>query len=170
MKRIMVALVAVLLVASTAFAATYLLGTRPHPATGNKYRTTWANPASTPSGLMNATGATTAYGVTAGCDTASVKFGSITGTDIMNIAVQVADLYGPQYGASPPSDGSFTNAIGTDSEPWHQLVPIDSDTYKFDMNSRQFSVWRLNCLAGCDLTNSVALAWGDCWMAGQGGK
>jgi hypothetical protein len=170
MKKILTALLVVVLMASFASAATYLLGTRPNPFTGNKWRTTWANPSSTPSGLMNATGASTAYPVSVGCDTAKVKVGDITGSNIMNIAVQVADLYGPQYGNSAPSDGLFTNAVGTTSEPWHQVKPTDTDTWKFDVNSREFSVWRLNCLVGCGVANYIETAWGDCWMAGTGGK
>ena len=170
MKKILAALLVVIMVASFAFAATNLLGTRPHPNTGNKWRTTWAYTASTPSGLMNATGATKAYGVSIGCDTGKVKFDDITGTNIMNIAVQVADYYGPEFGPSAPSDALFTNAIGTTSEPWHQVDPSDTDTHKFDFSQREFEAWRLNCLVGCDLTNSIGTAWGDCWMAGTGGK
>jgi hypothetical protein len=171
MKKILIVVLALMfMISSVAFAATYLLGTDPHPGTGNKWRTIWAYTASTPSGLMNATGATTAFGVSPGCDTAKIKFDSITGTNIMNIAVQVADYFGPEFGSSAPSDSLFTNAIGTTSAPWHQVDPSDTDTHKFDFSQREFEIWRLNCLVGCDLTNSIGTAWGDCWMAGTGGK
>jgi hypothetical protein len=170
MKKILTALIVVVLIASMAMAATNLLGTRMHPNNSDKYRTTWAYTESTPSGLMNATGATTAYPASEGCDTAKIKVSDITGSNIMNVAVQVSDLYGPEFGASPQPDGIFTNAVGTSSAPYHQVDPGDTDTHKFDLNSREFSVWRLNCLAGCDLTNSIGTAWGDCWMAGQGGR
>lgn len=168
MKKAVLSVAILLTFATIALAAINLVGTRKHPNNSNKYRTTWAHPISTPSGIINSTGATAAYSVSQGCDTAKVKVGAITGTAIMNIAVQVADLYGPEYGASPVVDGIFTNTIGTPSAPYHQVDPADTDTYKFDITSQEYTVWRLNCLAGCDLTNSIGIAWGDCWMAGVG--
>lgn len=170
MKKLIAIIVCVLIVCSVAIAAQNLLGTKQHPTNGNKYRTTWAHPLSSTSGIINSTGATTAYAVSFGCDTGKIKVGDITGTGIMNMALQVADLYGPQYGASPMSDAAFTNAIGTDSAPYHQVDPTDTDTWKFDFSDREFTIWRLNCLAGCSATNYIETAWGDCWMAGTGGK
>jgi hypothetical protein len=171
MKKILAAIMVVVMLCSVALAAG-LLGTKKHPFNNNKYRTTWAHPSSTSESLINATGATTAYGVSFGCNGFKVKVGDITGTGIMNIAVQVADMYGPEFGDSPQSDSLFTNAVGTTAAPWHPVDPSDTDSYTFylEEGTREFTVWRLNCLAGCTATNYIETAWGDCWMAGQGGR
>lgn len=162
MKKLIVAMVLIVFVVSIAWAAT--LGTRPYYRNVSVTETTWAY--SGTGGLMNATGATTAYDTLDVCDKGYVKFDDITGTAFMNVALQVADRYGPPFGDTPPRDSLFTNAVGTTSEPWHQVKPGDTDTHKFDFNSRSFTVWRLNCLAGCDLTNSIATAWGRCKQEG----
>jgi len=168
MKRILAIALAVVFVAGFAMAATNLLGSRVHPHNNAKWRTTWANPSSTPTGLINTSTATTSYTVKGGCNKAKVTFGSVSGSNIMNVAVQVADRYGPQYGDNPPVQALFTNVVGTSSEPWHQVKPGDTDTHKFDIKDREFEVWRLQCLAGCGVNNTIGLAWGDCWMEGTG--
>ena len=157
MKKILIALLVIAFVASIAWAAPNLLKTV--KVTDNVVRTTWAHPGSSPAGLINATGATTAYGTGEYCDSGSVIFETVSGSNIMNIAMQVA------YDYSAPNDiaTTFYNAVGTDSAPYHQVKAYDTDTLKFDFSSRGFNRWRLNCLTGCGVNNTISKVYGYCW-------
>jgi hypothetical protein len=163
MKRFLTSLLVVILVASIAWAAPDLLKTTKLPGEDLVYQTVWAHPKSDPTGLINSTGATASYKTSSVCDTGSVVFETLAGTDIKNVALQVAyDTY-PGYTAT----SVFYNAVGTDSEPWHKITSGDTDDYKFDFNSRGFNRWRLNCLVGCDVTNTISQVSGICWRNGK---
>jgi hypothetical protein len=167
MKRLISAMVVLTLVASIAWAAPKLLGTRQMPGDEARVRQTiWAHPKASPStGIINATGTTTAYPTGIVCDEGSMVFDTVAGSDIKNVALQVAytDILNPQNF----SGITFTNAVGTTSAPYHQVDTNDTDTHKYDFNSRAFNVWRLNCLAGCDLTNTITSVYGMCWREGK---
>lgn len=160
--RKFIAIGLVLVMATVAIAAPELLGTKQLNKNAFVYQTIWAHPKSNTTGLMNTTGATTSYNVPL-CDTGSMVFDTITGTAIRNVAMQVGYANDPLN----PTTVTFTNAVGTDSAPYHSLDPGDSDTYKYDFNSRGFTEWRLNCLAGCDLTNTISSVYGVCWRSGK---
>jgi hypothetical protein len=165
MKKILIALLVLLGFASIAMAAPYLLGTKKLPGEDFVMETIWAHPKSSTTGLINATGATKSYNTGSMCDTGSVIFETVTGSNIMNIAMQVA------YDGDPLDvqgrNSLFTNAIGTTSAPYHQVDAGDSDTLKFDFNSRGFDRWRLNCLAGCGVNNTISEVYGVCWRSGK---
>jgi hypothetical protein len=165
MKRILIALIAITCFASVAFAAPYLLGTKKFPGEDRVMQTIWAHPKSSTTGLINSTGATASYNTGVVCDTGSIIFETVTGADIKNVALQVA------YDGDPldtsGANSVFTNAIGTTSEPWHPITNGDTDTHKFDFNSRAFDRWRLNCLVGCDVTNTISEVYGTCWRSGR---
>lgn len=163
MKKILIAAMAILLIASLAWAAPRLIGTIKLPGEDLVYQTTWAHPKSSPSGLINATGATSSYKTGSVCDTGSLIFETVTGADIKNVALQVAYDTSPGYTATTV----FYNTVGTTTEPWHQVNTNDSDTLKFDFNSRGFNRWRLNCLVGCDVTNTISQVSGVCWRNGK---
>jgi hypothetical protein len=165
MKKIVVAIMLLVMV-STAMAAPYLLGTRKLPGEAFVYQTVWAHPKSSTTGLINTTGATADWGVDM-CDTGSVIFETVTGTAIKNVAMQVAYSADETNPALKGSALLFTNAIGTTSAPYHPVTTADTDSHKFDFNSRGFNRWRLNCLAGCDLTNTISNVYGVCWRSGK---
>jgi hypothetical protein len=163
MKKILTALLVVVLAVSIAWAAPDLLGTTKLPGEDMVTLTIWAHPKSDPTGLINSTGATTAYKTSSLCDTGSISFETVAGSNIMNVALQVG------YDADPitPITADFTNAVGTTSEPWHQVDVNDSDSLKFDFNSRGFNRWRLNCLTNCGVGNSISEVYGICWRSGK---
>jgi len=157
MKKILIVFAVLLGFATIALAAPNLLGTR--KVTDNVVKTTWAHNKSTPTGLINATGATAAYGTGEYCNEGSVVFEIVTGSNIMNVAMQVA------YDYSSPGDiaTTFYNSIGTDAAPYHQVNAADTDTLKFDFSGRGFNKWRLNCLTGCGVNNTISKVYGYCW-------
>jgi len=161
MKRILMIAMAVLLIASIAWAAPELLGGGKKVPGDNVVMTIFAHPKSNTTGLINATGATKAYNSGKVCDTGSILLETVTGSNIMNVALQVA------YNIDPVDTSGatalFTNAIGTDTAPYHQVNASDTDTLKFDFNSRGFNRWKLNCLAGCGVNNTISEAYGVCW-------
>jgi len=164
MKRFSTAIIIVLLVTSIAYAAAYLRTVK-KAGEDNMSQTTWANPKSAPDGIMNTTGATKTLKTLTTCNIGMVEFGGISGTNIMNVTMETAMAYDPERTGALPS--VFYNSIGSSSIPYHQVDPGDKDSHKFDFNSRAFDYWRLNCLAGCDLTNSISIAHGDCWREGR---
>jgi hypothetical protein len=164
MKKFVTPLIIILLTASIAMAAVYLR-TAKKAGEDDMSQTTWANVKASPDGIMNTTGATKALKTLTTCTQGMVEFGTVSGTNIMNIAMQTAMAYDPEKTGALPS--VFYNSIGSTSAPYHQVDPADTDTHKFDFNSRAFDYWRLNCLVGCDLTNSIATAHGDCWREGR---
>ena len=164
MKKIFATGLMLLLMVSTAHAVR--LGCTISADDDNVTQCTFAHSLATPNtGIMNKTGATKALLSKTKCDTGSIVFKTIIGTGIMNVAMQTAPEFDPtQSGAKPTA---FYNTIGSTSTPYHEVDPADSDTWKFDFNSRSFDWWRLNCLAGCDLTNSIAIVFGDCRREGK---
>ena len=164
MKKFLLVALTIIFMASTAHAVR--LGCTISAEDDNVTQCTFAHPLATPNtGIMNSTGATKALKSKTKCDTGSIVFKTIIGTGIMNVAMQTAPGFDPTMSGAKPT--AFYNTIGSTSEPYHQVDPTDSDTHKFDFNSRGFDWWRLNCLAGCDLTNSVAIVFGDCWRVGK---
>jgi hypothetical protein len=162
--RKLISLLAVILCASIAWAAPDLLGTKKLPGEDLVYDTLWAHPKSDPSGIINSTGATKSYPTGSMCDTGSVIFETVSGADIKNVALQVTyDTY-PGY----TTTSVFYNAAGkTEATPWHSIINGNTDSYKFDFNSRGFNRWRLNCLVGCDVTNTISQVSGICWRKGK---
>ena len=163
MKRLLLAILMIMFIASVAHAVR--LGCTIKDGDDNVTQCTFAHPLATPTGIMNSTGATKALLSKTTCDTGSIVFKTIVGTGIMNVAMQTAPEFDPTKSGAKPT--AFYNTIGSTSTPYHQVDPADSDTHKFDFNSRGFDWWRLNCLAGCDLTNSIAIVFGDCWREGK---
>jgi len=166
MKRLLLAILTVFFITSVAHAEVRL-GTAKKPSEDKESQTTWAHPNAPAifNGIMNSTGATKAFKTISECDRGMIEFGDITGSGIMNVAVQTAPFYDPEKtGAQPPF---FYNSIGSTSTPYHQLDPSDSDTYKFDFNSRAWDWWRIYCLAGCTTTNYVETIHGDCRKEGE---
>ena len=163
MKRFALAILAVVLLASFAWAAPELLGTTKMKAEDRVMQTVFAHPKSNTTGLINTTGATASWPTNIVCDTGSVIFETITGADIKNVALQVGYDLSPGYTETTV----FWNTIGTSSEPWHPITNGNTDTYKFDFSSRAFNRWRLDCLVGCDITNTISEVYGTCWRSGR---
>lgn len=157
MKKVFIAIGILLMMCSIAWAATYI-GTTYLWGSDKIRQTLWTYEGSN---IINSSTMTDAYEVQPLCTKASIIFGDLSGTGIKNVEVLTSYTWSADENLRPSDSPIFYNSIGSTSKSYHELSGV-TDTQKIDMSQRWFNTWRLKCVSGCDLTNTIGTAVGFC--------